>query len=508
MSNIKKADSIFCKRDKNIMKKRVYIIIVLAVTMQFNSLFLQKSVAFNSYSNHKETEVLISYNHIVKFVDPAIEKAVRELICRPHGYITRGEVSVISEIAIENEQIRKLDDLKLFTNLKGLYINSCELSDISAISGLIDLTSLGLKKNRISDISPISSLTNLKYLNLENNQIKDISTLSSLTNLETIFLAGNQISDISPVSGLANLKLLDLDGNRISDISVLSRFVGLKLEHLGLGGNQVCDISVVSGLRSLTSLCLTQNRINNIDAISGLTDLRFLDLALNQISDISAVSGLTNLLTLDLVFNNISDISALSSLKNLDTLWLSDNKIKNIDAVSNLTSLKQLSLDNNEISDIGALSGLKNLHTLTLTGNPITDYSPTFHLPNLVRPEYNIHLQLYNSQAFVNGMAVRLAQHPVLQNNRIIVPFRFLGESLGAEVFWEESTRTVKYKKAHVEIQLQIDNDTALVNGTAFKLDAAPQIINNVTMVPLRFIGEALALEVIWVKEEKSIIIK
>jgi Leucine-rich repeat (LRR) protein len=50
-----------------------------------------------------------------------------------------------------------------------------------------------LYENQISDISPLSGLSNLTELSLDNNQISDISALSSLTNLEYLWLEGNPV---------------------------------------------------------------------------------------------------------------------------------------------------------------------------------------------------------------------------------------------------------------------------------------------------------------------------
>jgi len=83
------------------------------------------------------------------------------------------------------------------------------------------LNVLFLHENQISDISPISSLTNLTMLYLDGNQISDISPLSSLTNMSWLSLSWNQISDISLLSSLTNLMWLDLSGNQIDDISPL-----------------------------------------------------------------------------------------------------------------------------------------------------------------------------------------------------------------------------------------------------------------------------------------------
>ena len=62
---------------------------------------------------------------------------------------------------------------------------------------------------------------------LESNRIGDISPLSPLSNLVTVGLSMNEISDISPLSPLTALTRLSLNSNRISDISPLVDNSGL-----------------------------------------------------------------------------------------------------------------------------------------------------------------------------------------------------------------------------------------------------------------------------------------
>jgi internalin A len=185
---------------------------------------------------------------------------------------------------------------------------------------------LNLSSNQLSDISPLSSLVNLTFLNLSSNQIRDISPLSSLVNLSLLNLSSNQISDISPLSNLRNLSLLYLVNNQISDISPLSSLVNLTL--LNLSSNQISDISPFLSSNSLSSLDLSSNRISNISPLSSLVNLSLLDLMNNQISDISPLSSLVCLSSLDLSSNQISDISPLVSLLEKSRLRKSiyDNK--------------------------------------------------------------------------------------------------------------------------------------------------------------------------------------
>lgn len=96
-------------------------------------------------------------------------------------------------------------------------------------------------------------------------------------------------------------------------------------------------------------------------------------------------------------------------------------------------------------------------------------------------------------------------------NSRTMVPLRKIFELLGATVEWDNSTRTAFAVKGEKSIKLQIDNPIAEVNesGVARKiqLDSKPILINDRTMVPLRFISESLGKQVAWDKIEQTAII-
>ncbi|MDF2726172.1 MAG: hypothetical protein K0Q59_5850, partial [Paenibacillus sp.] len=87
---------------------------------------------------------------------------------------------------------------------------------------------------------------------------------------------------------------------------------------------------------------------------------------------------------------------------------------------------------------------------------------------------------------------------PLLVNGTVLVPLRGLAESLGAEVDWEEGTQTVTLRKADTSVRLTIGSREASKNGVALRLDTPPQLIGEVTMVPLRLIGESFDAWVTW----------
>ena len=94
---------------------------------------------------------------------------------------------------------------------------------------------------------------------------------------------------------------------------------------------------------------------------------------------------------------------------------------------------------------------------------------------------------------------------PVIVNGRTLLPVRAVIEEMGGTVGWEESTQTVTLAYKEDEIRLAIDETTAYLNGAAHTLDVPPTIINDRTMLPIRFIAESFAFEVAWNETEQKV---
>lgn len=96
-------------------------------------------------------------------------------------------------------------------------------------------------------------------------------------------------------------------------------------------------------------------------------------------------------------------------------------------------------------------------------------------------------------------------------NSRTMVPLRKIFELLGATVEWDNDTRTASAQKDAISIKLQIDNPIAEVSNNGeirkIELDSKPILINDRTMVPLRFISESLGKQVAWDTREQTAII-
>ena len=101
-----------------------------------------------------------------------------------------------------------------------------------------------------------------------------------------------------------------------------------------------------------------------------------------------------------------------------------------------------------------------------------------------------------NIDVYVDGSQLIFDSAPIIENNRTLVPFRQILEALGAEVSYDNSTKTVTGIKDDLTIMLRINETRGYVNNNAVQLDTASKIVKGRTLVPLRFIGESLGCEV------------
>ena len=106
-------------------------------------------------------------------------------------------------------------------------------------------------------------------------------------------------------------------------------------------------------------------------------------------------------------------------------------------------------------------------------------------------------MTLGSTEMLVNNNIVDMKDAtPFAQDNRTYVPFRALGEALGATVDYDKDAKTVTYKLGSTEIVMTLDSKTYTVNGAEKTMDVAPFAKDNRTYVPVRFVGEGLGFTV------------
>ncbi len=118
--------------------------------------------------------------------------------------------------------------------------------------------------------------------------------------------------------------------------------------------------------------------------------------------------------------------------------------------------------------------------------------------------EFRIGSNIY----YAGGVAKVMDVAPYIKGDRTYVPMRYLGEILGAEVVWDDAARTVTLTKGDDVVVFTIGSTTYTINGEANTADVAPEISNDRTMLPARFVAEAFGATVGWDPATKTVLIQ
>ncbi len=116
-----------------------------------------------------------------------------------------------------------------------------------------------------------------------------------------------------------------------------------------------------------------------------------------------------------------------------------------------------------------------------------------------------ISMTIGSKSATVNGESTSLDVEPTIISGRTVVPFRFLGEALNADVSYEAETKTAIFKKGRKTIRIPIGKSTASIDDNEVEIEPPATIKDGRTLVPLRFVSEAFDSEVKWNGEKRSI---
>lgn len=87
---------------------------------------------------------------------------------------------------------------------------------------------------------------------------------------------------------------------------------------------------------------------------------------------------------------------------------------------------------------------------------------------------------------------------PQIIKGSTMVPMRTIFEELGCIMNWDANTKTVTASRNVTTIKLTVNMNRAYINNKEYMLDSPPCIVNGSTLVPVRFVSEALGVEVRW----------
>lgn len=108
----------------------------------------------------------------------------------------------------------------------------------------------------------------------------------------------------------------------------------------------------------------------------------------------------------------------------------------------------------------------------------------------------------------LDGQTLSFEVEPVIESGRTLVPLRAIFEAMGAQVGWDNATRTVTATKAEITVILPLGSTKPTVNGEVWQLEVPAKIKQDRTLAPLRFVGEAFGGQVNWDGNTRTITIK
>ncbi len=109
-----------------------------------------------------------------------------------------------------------------------------------------------------------------------------------------------------------------------------------------------------------------------------------------------------------------------------------------------------------------------------------------------------------NVNISIDGSPLSLSFQPVIEGNYTLVPAKEVFESLGGKVDWKKDIEQLYVSFKDTYIMIPADLKTAFINGNRVEMDTEAKIINGNVMIPLRFISNSLGFEVEWNNDTRT----
>ncbi|RXJ02940.1 copper amine oxidase N-terminal domain-containing protein [Anaerobacillus alkaliphilus] len=107
----------------------------------------------------------------------------------------------------------------------------------------------------------------------------------------------------------------------------------------------------------------------------------------------------------------------------------------------------------------------------------------------------------------VDGVPISSDQAPIIVDGRTLVPVRAIFEALDAKVSYVSATKQVIGTRDNTTVILTLGSNRAIVNNEVKILDVPAQTVNGRTLVPVRFVSEALGDDVKYNASRREVVI-
>jgi alpha-tubulin suppressor-like RCC1 family protein len=120
-------------------------------------------------------------------------------------------------------------------------------------------------------------------------------------------------------------------------------------------------------------------------------------------------------------------------------------------------------------------------------------------------------MQIGKDTMSVNGEPTEIdpgrGTSPLLKNGRTLLPIRAVVEAIGGTADWDDAERKVSLTALGHALEMWIDSKSMMTDGAPAEIDIAPEIINERTMLPLRFVAENIGCLIEWIGSTQEVVI-
>ncbi|MCT4612449.1 MAG: Ig-like domain-containing protein [Clostridia bacterium] len=171
-------------------------------------------------------------------------------------------------------------------------------------------------------------------------------------------------------------------------------------------------------------------------------------------------------------------------------------ELSHFENADNLTSIRY------EVSDDGKIHPIKMGGFYNEKSKEFTFYTDKSGLYSIEKVDkiQTIELTINQLGSKVNNVYKTNDTTPIVINNRTMVPVRFIAESLGATVKWYPDTKTIVIEDDEKQLSMTIGKKIE-------DFDTEPIVLNNRTLVPIRYVSQKLGANVLWFPSKESIYI-
>lgn len=213
-------------------------------------------------------------------------------------------VKALKELDFSMTKVDTLKGLNQLTNLEKLYFKGIGIVDISPVQHLTKLLELDCSENEIEDISAVKNLTFLEELDFSLNiRIKDISAVSELVTLNKLAMRKIDIRNLDHLRKLENLVYLDLFNTNITSLEPIRHLK--KIMHLDLSHNKITSLEPIKNYQYIALLYLASSSVVDLSELKGFINLREIDISKTLIETLGPLHKLEYLKTLKCHYTKI-----------------------------------------------------------------------------------------------------------------------------------------------------------------------------------------------------------